>query len=221
MIETDLSKQYAKIAATSCNKVGISWEYFKGYQPDKKFVDNLPIKSQGQVRLNGAGGAATAGHIHIWDKIANGNECAIVLEHDAILLHKPTIDIPDNAIVALGYKIRDPEKYDHEKAGPPRTIEKRNKHGGAHAYALTPNTAKRLVESFKKNGLTRMIDDYYFLRAGKNCTDVPLMITDPICALGWLRESTIWKKAAVDNYRPILDSFTKHYNSSENMGLKG
>jgi GR25 family glycosyltransferase involved in LPS biosynthesis len=123
----------------------------------------------------------------------------------------------------LGYKVRDPHNYDHVSAGSPQKLETRQKHGGAHAYALTPKGAQALIQNIEQNGLSTMVDNHYFLRVGKKEKThvLNLAITDPICALGWLRESTIWKRAAVDNYRPILKSFTEHYKSNEDLGLKG
>lgn len=224
MIDTDVSREYAKCAADSCDRVGLPWEYFKGYQEKDDIWTNFPIKSKSKLRIAGKGGACTAGHIHIWHKIAIGNECAIVLEHDAIMLHKPEIEIPDDTIVALGYKVEDPENYNHQKVGAPIRVEARNQHGGAHAYALTPKTAQSLVHHIENDGLTNMIDNHYFLRQGsskKNKNIVPLGIADPICALGWIRKSTIWNKAAVDNYKPILASFKENYKSNRDLGLKG
>lgn len=224
MIDTDVSREYAKCAADSCDKVELPWEYFRGYQEKDDIWTNFPIKSKSKLRIAGKGGACTAGHIHIWHKIAIGNECAIVLEHDAIMLHKPEIEIPDDTIVALGYKVEDPENYNHQKVGAPIRVEARNQHGGAHAYALTPKTAQTLVHHIENDGLTNMIDNHYFLRQGsskKNKNIVPLGITDPICALGWLRKSTIWNKSAVDNYKPILASFKENYKSNRDLGLKG
>lgn len=223
-IDTDLSKEYARCAVESCERVGLDWEYFKGYKTNDRIWEDFPVKSKSKLRVTGAGGAATAGHIHIWHKIANSNECSIILEHDAIMLHKPEIDIPDDMMVVLGYKVKDPHNYLHEEAGPPQKIEMRKQHGGAHAYAITPRTAQILINHIETHGLTTMIDNHYFLRQGasrRHHNHVPMGIVDPICALGWLRESTIWNKAAVDNYRPLLDSFKNHYKSSEDLGLKG
>jgi GR25 family glycosyltransferase involved in LPS biosynthesis len=223
MIDNDVSREYAKCAADSCDKVGLPWEYFKGYQEKDDIWNNFPVKSKSKLQISGRGGACTAGHIHIWHEIAKGTECAVILEHDAIMLHKPDIEIPDDMIGILGYKVRDPENYNHEKAGPPKSIELRNRHGGAHAYAITPRTAQILINDIENNGLTSMVDNKYFLQQrlsnDSNC-GITLGITDPICALGWLRKSTIWSKAAVDNYKPILESFTENYKSKEDLGLK-
>jgi len=217
------SIEYAKGAAKSCDEVGLPWEYVEGYTEQKNLWENFFLKTNKPMRSHGKGGCATASHIYIWDKIANGNECCVVLEHDAVMLHPVGVEIPDNTIVALGYKVKDPENYDHIKAGPPDALESRSKHGGAHAYCITPHTAQKLIDNIKRHGLNSMVDNTYFLRQSKRpqLEGVDLAITNPIAAIGWLRESTIWKNSAVDNYRPILQSFLDNYNSKQDMGLKG
>jgi len=221
-INTDISKQYAKTASDSCEEVGLPWEYFEGYTVDdiKKMniPKDFPVKGN-KINFNGKGGACTAGHIHIWKMIADNNECAVILEHDALMLHKPEIEIPDNMIVALGYKVKDPDNYDHKKAGAPTKIENRAKHGGAHAYAINHITAKSLIKSIEKNGTRGMVDNAYFLRNSRP-ENIKLGISEPTCAIGWLRNSTIWPKSAVDNYRPLLDSFKNNYHSKQDLGLK-
>lgn len=229
-IDTEISKEYAQSAADSCDKVGLEWEYFEGFNDNRlkpnngKFnpwdeAKNRGIQFDKIPTTKGPAACATAGHFLIWKRIADNNECAIVLEHDAIMLHKPEIDIPDDAIVALGYKVKDPEKYDHEKAGAPTSLDERAKHGGAHAYALTATTAKTLLSNVKSGTRVNHIDNQFFL-TGNSRGKARLFITDPIASLGWLRQSTIWGKSAVDNYQPILDSFRKNYNSKEPLGEK-
>ena len=131
-IDTDLSNEYAKTAADSCDKIGMPWEYFEGLQPTKdndspwEYVQKQGIKFDSKKpSTKGKPAMATAGHFLIWHKIREENECAIVLEHDALLYHKVDIDIPDNALVCLGYKVRDPESYNHEQIGPPSRLEER------------------------------------------------------------------------------------------------
>jgi len=181
-----------------------------------KEIKNLtkPIVNKHWMDVRAA--CATAGHYLIWDKIIEDDVVGIVLEHDAIMLHKPEIDIPDDAIVALGYKRNDPENYHHEIAGPPQKVVPADRHSGAHAYAITPKTAKRLLKELDDQGITEAVDNRYFMReklrfAGQpdKITSVNLGITDPICALGWLRRSTIWGASANFNYE-LIDSYTQH-----------
>jgi len=230
-IDTDISKEYAKCAADSCDKIGLQWEYFEGftdsilknegkggYDPWSE-VKNRGIEISRTPNTKGPAACATAGHFLIWKKILDNNECAIVLEHDAIMLHNIDIDIPDDALVVLGYKIKDPQNYKHETIGGPKKLEERAKHGGAHAYALNAVTAKTLLGNIKEGKRVNHIDNQFFL-TGNSRGKVRLFITDPIAGLGWLRESTIWGKSAVDNYQPILESFRNNYDSKEPLGEK-
>jgi hypothetical protein len=160
--------------------------------------------------------STSAGHASIWKKIAEGdNEAAVILEHDAIMLHPININIPDNQIVALGYKLQRIQDYDHAKAGAPTSVLLCQKHEGAHAYAITKNTAKALLEEIrKKDGPLGIIDNCYFTGAGMKPkgrgTKVPLGIMSPTPVIGWLRKSTIWDKSATYNHK-FIESFRKHY----------
>ena len=151
----------------------------------------------------------SAGHAAIWKKISEGNEAAIVLEHDALMLHNPNIDIPDNRIVVLGYKTTDPSRYDHITAGPPARVVDLEAHEGAHAYALTPSTAKAMVDEIEERGVLGCIDNAYFIKR-QRVTKTPLAMMDPTPAIGWLRESTLWNKSATANY-DFIASFSVNY----------
>jgi GR25 family glycosyltransferase involved in LPS biosynthesis len=203
------------------------WEYFDGINvntvPKNDFWGEVKrlfdINFSRQPTMSGGAAAATVGHFAIWKKIVEEDICAVVLEHDALMLHKPEFNVPDMRIVCLGYKVTDPENYKHLDAGPPTKLEDRKKHGGAHAYALTPETAKHLLNVIRTKPKVSYIDNQYFLSAGQR-GNATLMISDPICAIGWLRESTIWSKSAVDNYAPILESFKNNYDSNKDLGVK-
>lgn len=213
-IDSDISNEYAKTAAESCEKINLPWKYFEGVKDKsneelKKWLnlpENLTIK-----KMNQGAACATAGHIKIWQKIHENRECAIVLEHDAIMLHSLDIDIPDNLILNLGYKIFDVDKYDHKKAGKTRQIKNVKKFAGAHAYAITHETAKILLDEVKERGVWDAIDNMCFMRHRQDHTKVPCAVADPICALGWLRKSTIWRKPALHNEKPLIDSFKNNF----------
>lgn len=222
------SVDYSIACAESCDVLRIPWEFYEGFSHEKFKKEKKDLWSEVMKKgiefpkkpsISGPAAFCTAGHYAIWKKIMDDNICTIVLEHDALLLHRPEIDIPDDVICALGYKVKDPQNYDHKRAGPPRILEDRKKHGGAHAYAITPKTAKTLLGELKKKPRPNFIDNAIFL-TGSYRGEAKLQICNPICALGWLRESTIWKTSAVDNYAPILPSFQEHYNSKENLGIK-
>lgn len=240
-IDEPTSIEYRDTAAESCEKIGLPYIFWKGWQmthgptdikkkivnsttdlrDEKKNFQNilweglkpqLGFKPENKHVMFSKAAAATAGHFEIWNQIKSKHECSIILEHDAIMYHKPEIHIPDNQIVCLGYKFKEREKYNYVAAGPPKEIKEIKRHAGAHAYAITHVTATSLLDELKTEGVQEAIDNYYFMRdkqtKGK-CSKIPLTITDPICALGWLRKSTIWGSSAVSNY-DVMQSFRRH-----------
>lgn len=211
-IPTDLSIEYAQCAADSCDAVGLPWEYHEGfYNMDPNDAWNSIGLSRHIKRNNQVPAAqlCTAGHAAIWKKIRDNREAAIILEHDSIMLHNPQhMVIHDNRIFVLGYKLKDPSRYDHVKAGPPRGIRAITGHEGAHAYAINYKTAAKMLGEIEANGVRSAVDNMYFiLNQRDQCTTIPLSIMDPVCAIGWLRESTIWPDSAERNYM-FLQSFS-------------
>ena len=203
-IDTDLSREYAQITADSCDTIGLPYEYHEGfYNMDPNDAWNTIGLSRHIKRNNWVPAAqlCTAGHAAIWKKIADNNETAIILEHDAVMLHDPrNVKIGDNRIVCLGYKLKDPTRYDHEAAGGPRGLRQISGHEGAHAYAITAATARSMLKEIEENGVRSAVDNLYFLIQRANYTKIPLAIMDPTAAIGWLRDSTIWEEPAENNY---------------------
>ena len=143
-IDTDLSREYAQVTADSCDTIGLPWEYHEGfYNMDPNDAWNSIGLSRHIKRNNWVPAAqlCTAGHAAIWKKIRDNRETAIILEHDAVMLHDPrSVKIAHNRIVTLGYKLKDPTRYDHENAGPPRGIRQISGHEGAHVGFRTVMT---------------------------------------------------------------------------------
>lgn len=219
-IDNPISEEYAKEAAKSCRKIGLKYTLFEGYQNmsgkmafKKTGIQNLPTEEYRHIPNPNASMKAmccTAGHFHIWKTIAEGkDEAAIILEHDAIMLQPVDIDIPENKIVVLGYKLPDPSKYDHITAGPPKEFIDIDGHEGAHAYAMTKKTAQALINELQEKGIRSAVDNDYFIR-GQRRSAIPLAIASPTPAMGWLRESTIWGGSAHRNYQ-FIPSFQKNY----------
>ena len=219
-IDNPISNEYAKTCSDSCDKIGLSWTYFNGYHKmdgrmafGKTGIKNLPTSEYSYTENVSAADKAmccTAGHFSIWKNIAAGPEdVGIVLEHDALMLQPLMIDIPENRIVVLGYKVTDPQKYNHVKAGPPQQIIDIIGHEGAHAYAITKKTARYLIDELERQGIYSAVDNDYFL-VNQRRTSVPLSIASPTPAIGWLRQSTIWSGSAARNY-PFIPSFHENY----------
>ena len=220
-INTHISHQYAKMCADTCDVIDLNWEYFDGWSEitgraawyqtgiQMKFyeppliVDNMTPAQKAN--------ACSAGHGAIWKKIADGpDKVGIVLEHDAIMYYKPDIEIPDNCIVTLGYKLEDYYNYNCiEGSKQKRELISIDGHEGAHAYMMTKRTAQTLVDEIEERGILGAVDNAYFIR-GQRRTKVPLAIMSPTPAIGYLRESTIWAKSAHVNY-DFIPSFAKYY----------
>lgn len=211
-----ISREYAKNCADSCDRIGLPWEYFEGYEG----LTNVEVWEQFPVPgimvgywMNDPAACATAGHIAIWKKILDNNECAVILEHDSLMLHPIELDIPDNVIIALGYKFQDYERYDWQSAGPPTKMQLIQRFSGAHAYCITAKTAQTLFDEIAVRGILVAIDNFYFMRInepGDIASDVPLAIMLPTPAICWLRKSTIWEDPSTLNYE-VLDDFLAYF----------
>ena len=220
-IDTPISNEYAEICAKSCERVGISWSYFHGFMG--MMGQEAWLKTGIKMKFTEAKGkppntdreraeCCSAGHGAIWKTISDGpDEAAIILEHDAVMLHPMKLDIPDGVIVVLGYKLPNPSKYDHALAGPPIELIDIKGHEGAHAYAITRNTARMMVDEIETRGIIGCVDNAYFIEKERK-TKNKLMIASPTPAIGWLRESTIWRKAAHRN-APFIESFKESLES--------
>jgi hypothetical protein len=230
-IDKPISREYAQYCADSCDRAGINWEYFEGWcdipgvlawarsginltinegKPITLPPDDYPFEPNPNLHAGEKAECCTVGHAAIWKKIAEGDEdVGIVLEHDALMLTEIDIDIPENRIVVLGYKLPHPERYDHVTAGPPVRFVDILGHEGAHAYAMTKKTAQFLIQEIETTGRLGCVDNAYFI-LNQRRTKVPLCIADPTPAIGWLRESTIWNGSAYRNYE-FIDSFKQNY----------
>lgn len=214
-IDTPTSQKYLVDAIKSCEIMRFPWDEYKG------FCDIPPFDALSKIGVNKKipfanrvprGALSMIGHMGIIKKIMDNKECAVILEHDAVMIQPVTVDIPDGEIVVLGYKLKNIERYNSKRAGLPTRLISIDGHEGAHAYALTWRTAEMIWEEFLEVGIqSDSIDNHYFLKERKNFTKIPLSITDPICSLGWIRDSTIWNESSTDNY-DFIDSFKSNLN---------
>lgn len=204
-IDRDVSKEYATDAYNSCLNNGVKPILARGVFGLNAVQVWSKFKINGIPNMFGPAACATMSHILLWEKIVQEEtEPVIILEHDAILLEQPNFEVEDNVIYTLGYKFPDINELYIRSGVEQKTIPIEH-HEGAHAYVITPNTARTLLEEIKERGLKNAIDDIYFLRLDKNKTKVPMSIVSPTPAVGWLRKSTIWKESAFRNFKIIAD----------------
>lgn len=215
-ISSDTSQQYAEMCAKTCESVGIRYEFFDGVENMRNYdawtTTGLDIKSGSmdhRRETEGVDAAAccSVSHALVWKRIAETRQCAIILEHDALMLHNIELDIPDGKIVVLGYKLTNPNRYNHVRAGPPKNILDTQYHHGAHAYTITSNTADMLLHELRTRGGGGPIDNRFFMKQRKS--KIPIAIMEPTPAIGWIRESSIWSTADTA-MGPTVQSFKKH-----------
>ena len=216
-IDTPISQEYLVDAIKSCERMRFPWDEFRGFH-DIATTEALekiglspiiPVWEHGNL----GGRLSMIGHIGIIKQIWERRECAVILEHDAVMVQPVTVDIPDGEIVVLGYKLKDISKYDSKSAGLPKRLISIDGHEGAHAYAITWKTARMILDEFEEMGIRSWsVDNHYFLKERDTYTKIPMSITDPISALGWVRESTIWDEAVEINYE-FIDSFKNNLDS--------
>ena len=214
------SREYAKTCSDSCDLIDLEWEYFQGWshctgrmawcETGIKVGFHEPMEYVAEPNMHHKANTCSAGHAAIWKKIAEGKDnVVIVLEHDAIMYYKPDIYVPDNYLIALGYKLSELH-YDYEEGNKqPRKLINIDGHEGAHAYMMTKRTAQNLVWEIEQKGILGAVDNAYFIR-GQRKTIMPLQILSPTPAIGYLRDSTIWEESAHVNYE-FIESFAKYY----------
>lgn len=204
--ENEDSVQYLQTAMESCVSVGLdNITAFDGYYNE----DSSELWHKFGIHVkpicNKKASNCSASHYLLWSIIAQNPDYKVfmILEHDAIVLEKPDFSVEDNVLYTLGYKFRDVNELRNRTNERQETIEIES-HEGAHAYIITPSTARKLLLELKELQPNIAIDDVFFLRHSKNCkSDVPLKIVSPTPAVAWLRKSTIWTKASTLNKKIV------------------
>lgn len=108
--------------------------------------------------------SCTAGHIKIWQMIADSGEPGAVLEHDAIVKGPLSmIDVDDDEILWLGPRIEFENDYTFPWGAINDYVDV-DRWEGTHAYAITPKTARRLLQNIKHYGLNDSIDGQLGMR---------------------------------------------------------
>lgn len=207
-IDTDKSKEYAKECEASCWKYSVDREMFNGFMG--LTIEDLAAKTGWKIGREGLEDNdrqyvkeynAALGHIEIWRKIAAGTEAGIILEHDAIVKGDYThLEVHDGQILHLGPRID--YASDYEFPDLPDDYIKARRHEGAHAYAITPNTAKFLLEQVEREN--RLLPTEALISV-RNRYDMDFVEIDPpyvVCAIGD-RESFTHHDAVTDkqNFR--------------------
>lgn len=214
-IDDEKSRQYANECLDSCSKYGLDAELFLGYKGlSIEEVDSILglEHTPGQKHIEWTSEYnCDLGHISILKKIAEGEEPAIVFEHDAIVKHDVhDLKVEDMQIVFLGPRIDSVDDYTYP-VDEDMTYHTVRRFEGAHAYAVTPKTAKYIVEKTLERGKTldRAIDGHLGLR---NTFELNLIACDPalaVAVVGDRESSTSVSKITPKYNREYFDKFLK------------
>ena len=145
-IDRPESIQYATECAKSCEENGLPYTLWKGFDnPEPNDLESLTgYKWTARTREMGC----TASHLKLWYTLAEQPHASCVFEHDAIVRHNfYGTEIPNNKLVMLGYRVSRADDYVYP--GGDVTFVDINKFEGTHAYAVTPNMARYMIDRMK------------------------------------------------------------------------
>ena len=186
--------KYMTECKESCDKFNIPVTPFRGFSVQEvtaqKILDQWGLKVYPDldkfIKENPEQGTTlyqetlcSAGHVAMWkEMIKNNHHAAAFFEHDVIVKRNfLDIDVEDDEIVYLGYRVAYEEDYECL----PDTWVKYNipMFGGTHAYALNLNTAKRLVNTLEQKPYlpTEKSIDWWL---GHNFFNLTMKIVDPV-----------------------------------------
>jgi GR25 family glycosyltransferase involved in LPS biosynthesis/predicted O-methyltransferase YrrM len=189
-IDSEKSKEYALECAESCEKHGVDYEMFKGFMG--LTIEDLAKKTGWKIGREGLEENdrqyvkeynAALGHIEIWRKIAESGEAGVILEHDCVVKGNFSgVEVYDGQILHLGPRV----EYAGDYVFPDMEthLVHIRRHEGAHAYAMTPNTAKFLLEKIEEE--KRLLPTEALISV-RNRYILNLLETDPpyvVCAIG-------------------------------------
>lgn len=164
----------------------------------------------------------TASHFRIWRQIVEVNEPAIVLEHDAIIKSKHINDIKvnDDEILFLGPRIFSRNDYEFPEGEELKYVPVK-KFLGTHAYAITPNTAKKLLAGVKEDPMVFPVDGILGI---VNPYKIKLVALDPPVAVGEIGNRGSFTTSRDINTNPTENFINVGYNHQHLdgflMGLK-
>lgn len=175
-----LVKGYSNIPNNQLQVVtGFQWivdgAYLDCVQADEGIDSNIVNKE-----LN-----CTASHLKVWDLISKQKHACAVFEHDVVVKYNiKDLPIPEDSITMLGYRLLSSDHYSFPSQE--MTFQPINSFQGAHAYAMSPITAKRLLNNLsneyteKYGGIDATVDGLISI---ENNLGVNKFVVDPPVAM--------------------------------------
>lgn len=156
------SEELAKRCSDSCDKVGMPWQYWDGYDATGRVI--IPPENESPVMnlirisdhyLRKGEIANALNHIHLWAKCVADDKPLVILEHDAVMVQSYRKHTLYNSICYLGGYEQAKKKWGIYPT-PPHGSDGHNFHFilRTHAYAIDPIVAKNLLSNVIKTGIT-------------------------------------------------------------------
>ena len=162
----DNSEKQALNCATTCNKVGMPFQYWDAYNglsgdiipPDHHNSIMKMIKVTDHYLTRGEVACALS-HISLWAKCVEQDQPIVILEHDTVMTAAYTKHAVFNSIAYLGSNEQAHQGWG-VYATPPHASEGPNYHFmcRAHAYAIDPAVAKNMLSHVLKFGIVAPLD---------------------------------------------------------------
>jgi len=225
-IDNEHSIEYANQCAQSCERFGVPYTLFKGYSdiPNNKLtsitgfnwiIDNAYLDCVNEDETINSDSVnkelnCTASHLKLWELIASRDCACAVFEHDVIVKHQITnIDIPDDQVVMLGYRLLSEDHYNFPNV--PIQLHSIQTFQGAHAYALTPTMAKVLLD--------KLHNEYKQLYGGIDATVDGLISIENNLRINKSVISPPVAIAVVGKRKSTIRELPAKYNVSETQGF--
>ena len=149
-IDKELSQEYANDCKETCEKFGLDVIMHQGLCG----LENRELTRKTGLKINTIQYASeycgTVGHIQIWKRIAESDELGVVLEHDSVTVGDySNLTVNDGEILFLG-----PRMFHRSHYVFPTDVDVDyhdvSHYNGAHAYMITPGTARMLLEELER-----------------------------------------------------------------------
>lgn len=177
------SISYAEECKRSCEEYNLPYTLVKWYKPPittssilhKHYFHLNPRLDDPTNIIHLKEAMCSTGHMYIWSMIMLERKgAAAIFEHDALIKRDiKIIDVEDNEIAFLGYRVDKADDY--ECMDTEYTKLDIQEFSGTHAYAITPITARYL--------LNKVNYKHEFAKLCENCQCDSMYL--PICSVDW------------------------------------
>ena len=195
-LQVPLSIEYAQMCADSCEEHNLPYEFIDAVEfmsCEEAFESVGTFKhpdyeknSNHKDGINDPHCNIHASHIKCWKRIVELDKPCIILEHDSIVKGDVRgIDIFDDTVTTFGHRVSMLDSY--VPPSPAKELVKIKRAVGAHAYGITPKTAKDILDEIIINGVVQCVDQWLMM---KTTSGLPLYVCEPPQVVCWPRVST-------------------------------